>query len=492
MIHVQNVHKTYQTRHGKSHVLNDVSFDLRKGEKLGILGRNGAGKSTLVRLVSGAEQPTSGLVERSMSVSWPLAFGGAFQADLTGKDNVRFISRIYRQDFDRNLEFVEQFAELGSYLLEPVRTYSSGMRARLAFAISMIIEFDCFLIDEVGAVGDARFHEKCNYELFTKRADRAMVMISHDATYVRDHCNRFGILHDGKLGLYDDFDVAYSEYAKLISVSTTAYATSKFVANRSSPMEVQYQAALADEQFMFHVRRGDWAMEKSAWSEAEDEYSAALKLHPYERTYWSQHGHAVRAQGKYTLAEISYRNSCALGYPLPEISPFIKDAMAHQSVTELEYPIRSYNKGFLSTQPPVSNDVLIFAKAFWGQLDVTDLDLLDLIRNSPTLDSLAERMLVDEKCIWRPGGAPSALEKMSRAITGDDLSWIRTFCQLGGAGLKFANTADLIERFQSQQDLFAATIKENWFSEWSNTSSTLSEFTAAYSDLKHELSNVYP
>lgn len=486
MIQVQNVHKYYQTRSGKNHVLDDVSFELRKGEKLGILGRNGAGKSTLVRLVSGAEQPTSGIVERSMSVSWPLAFGGAFQVDLTGKDNVRFISRIYRQDFEQNLAFVEDFAELGPYLLEPVRSYSSGMRARLAFAISMITEFDCFLIDEVSAVGDARFHEKCNYELFTKRADRAMVMISHDATYVRDHCNRFGILHDGKLTLHDDFDVAYSEYAKLISVSAAACLTSSFVASRASPLEVLYQAALADDQFMFHVRRGDWAMEKSAWSEAEDEYRAALKLHPYERTYWSQHGHAARAQGKYVLAEISYRNSCALGHPLPEISPFLKDAMAHQSVTAAEFPIRPYTKGTLSMQLPVSNDILIFASAFWGEPDVGDLELLHLMRNSPTLDSLAERMLADEKCLWRAGGASSAVDKMSRSLTGDDLGWIRTFCQLGGTGLKFDGTTQLIERYQSLQDLVATAIKENWFSEWRNTSSTLSECTAAYSDLKHE------
>ena len=97
-----------------------------------------------------------------MSVSWPLAFGGAFQHNLTGVDNVRFISRIYEQDIEENLAFVEDFAELGQYLQEPVRTYSSGMRARLAFAISMIIEFDCFLIDEIGAVGDARFHDRCN------------------------------------------------------------------------------------------------------------------------------------------------------------------------------------------------------------------------------------------------------------------------------------------------------------------------------------------
>jgi ABC-type polysaccharide/polyol phosphate transport system ATPase subunit len=216
MIHVENVHKVYHTRFGRNHVLNDVSFRLNMGERLGILGRNGAGKSTLVRLVSGAERPTAGHIKRNMSVSWPLAFGGAFQHMLSGLDNVRFISRIYNQDFARNLAFVEDFSELGPYLREPVRSYSSGMRARLAFAISMIIEFDCFLIDEVGAVGDARFHERCNYELFQKRGDRAMVIISHDAAYVRDNCNRFAVLHDARLVLYDDFEDAYADFKELI------------------------------------------------------------------------------------------------------------------------------------------------------------------------------------------------------------------------------------------------------------------------------------
>jgi ABC-type polysaccharide/polyol phosphate transport system ATPase subunit len=216
MIRLRDVCKVYPTRLGPRQVLHNLNFDLAKGERLGVLGRNGAGKSTMVRLISGAEFPTSGLIEREMSVSWPLAFGGAFQVMLTGVDNVRFISRIYDQDFEANLAFVENFSELGPYLREPVRSYSSGMRARLAFAISMITEFDCFLIDEVGAVGDARFHERCNYELFEKRADRAMIIISHDAAYVRDHCNRFAVLHDAKLELYDDFELAYADFKELI------------------------------------------------------------------------------------------------------------------------------------------------------------------------------------------------------------------------------------------------------------------------------------
>ena len=216
MIRVRNLKKVYQTRFGENLVFEDLSFDLAMGERLGILGRNGAGKSTLVRLVSGAERPTAGSIESDLSISWPLAFSGAFQHQLTGVDNIRFISRIYDQEFEPNLAFVEEFAELGPYLREPVITYSSGMRARLAFAISMIIEFDCFLIDEISAVGDARFHDRCNHELFEKRADRAMIIISHDAAYVRDHCNRWGVLHDGRLVLYDDFEDAYADFKELI------------------------------------------------------------------------------------------------------------------------------------------------------------------------------------------------------------------------------------------------------------------------------------
>lgn len=212
MISVEHVFKVYPTRTGDRRVLNDISFTLNRGEKLGILGRNGAGKSTLIRLISGAEAPTLGRVNRTMSVSWPLAFGGAFQNTLTGLDNLRFISRIYEQDYKSNVDFVTEFTELGLYLREPVRSYSQGMRARLAFAISMIIEFDCYLIDEIAAVGDAKFHERCEEELFQKRADRAMFIISHDANYIQRHCTRFSVLDDGVLTFFDTFDQAHENH----------------------------------------------------------------------------------------------------------------------------------------------------------------------------------------------------------------------------------------------------------------------------------------
>lgn len=214
MIKLTDVSRRYQTRNGFNQVLKQVNLTVNRGDKLGVLGRNGAGKSTLIRMISGAEMPDSGLVERTMSVSWPLAFGGAFQIALSGLDNLRFICRVYGVSFEDKIEKVDEFAELGRYLREPVRSYSAGMRARLAFAISMLIEFDCFLIDEIVAVGDARFHAKCHSELFEKRAERAMIIVSHDPGYIREHCNLAAVLSDGHLHHFDSVDEAFAFYTQ--------------------------------------------------------------------------------------------------------------------------------------------------------------------------------------------------------------------------------------------------------------------------------------
>lgn len=212
MITLNNVRKVYSTRQGQRTVLDGINLRVQKGEKFGILGRNGAGKSTLIRMISGAELPTSGHIHRGISISWPLAFGGAFQGSLTGLDNLRFICRIYGAEIEPAISYVEEFSELGVYLREPVKKYSSGMRARLAFAISMAVEFDCFLIDEIVSVGDSRFHEKCHTELFEKRKDRAMIMVSHDPGYIRAHCDHAAVLVAGKLHSFDQVDDAFAFY----------------------------------------------------------------------------------------------------------------------------------------------------------------------------------------------------------------------------------------------------------------------------------------
>lgn len=220
MIELRNVTKEYRTRSGPVRVLDRVNLEVQPGQQLGILGRNGAGKSTMIRLISGTELPTAGSVRRSMGVSWPLAFGGAFQGGLTGYDNLRFICRVYGVKPEDCVDFVEDFSELGIYLREPIKTYSSGMRARLAFAISMTVNFDCYLIDEIIAVGDARFHAKCMVELFEKRADRAKIIVSHDPGYVRQHCQNAAVLSGGKLTYFDNLDPAFDYYEQVAAVKT--------------------------------------------------------------------------------------------------------------------------------------------------------------------------------------------------------------------------------------------------------------------------------
>lgn len=212
MIEMRGIVKVYETRRGHHTVLNGVDLSISAGEKVGILGRNGAGKSTLIRILSGAERPTHGQIRRNMSISWPLAFGGAFQGSLTGLDNLKFICRIYGVSYADKIAYVDEFSELAEYLREPVKTYSSGMRARLAFAISMAVDFDCFLIDEVISVGDSRFHDKCRVELFEKRNDRAMVIVSHEVHNIREHCEKACVLHLGNLHQFDNVDDAYSYY----------------------------------------------------------------------------------------------------------------------------------------------------------------------------------------------------------------------------------------------------------------------------------------
>jgi capsular polysaccharide transport system ATP-binding protein len=217
MILLHKVRKTYPLQSGSHTVLDDVSLTVHRGQRLGILGRNGSGKSTLIRLISGAESPTSGLIRRGMRVSWPLAFSGGFQGHLTGFDNLRFICRIYDTSFEDKLDYVQDFSELGKYLREPVRFYSAGMRARLAFALSMVIDFDCYLIDEIVAVGDARFRERCQVELFEKRKHKAMLIVSHNAGFIKQVCQDAAVIVKGKIHTFanitDGFDY-YTEHAK--------------------------------------------------------------------------------------------------------------------------------------------------------------------------------------------------------------------------------------------------------------------------------------
>ena len=215
MIRCIDLVKDYRAHKGVRRVLDHINLEVQPGQKLGILGRNGAGKSTLIKLIGGVEMPTAGRIERTMSVSWPLAFGGAFQGSLSGLDNLRFICRIYRLSYEPTRRFVDDFAELGRQLGEPVKTYSSGMRARLAFALSIAIEFECYLIDEVIMVGDARFYDRCKEELFSKRSDRALILVSHDMNFIREVCDSAGVIHQHVLTMCNSVSDAVDFYHAL-------------------------------------------------------------------------------------------------------------------------------------------------------------------------------------------------------------------------------------------------------------------------------------
>lgn len=210
-----NVTKVFEAEHGSHRALAGVSFRVGAGERLGILGANGSGKSTLIKILSGILLPTTGEVRRGLSLSWPLALGGGFEGQLTGYDNVRFLSRLYGLPFRETFDYVTDFAEIGKHMYVPVRFYSDGMRMRLAFALSLAMDFECYLIDEVIMVGDRRFQLKCHDELFGRRQHVGMIMAVHDAGIIKDYCQSALILKGGRGRLITDLGLASRIYAAL-------------------------------------------------------------------------------------------------------------------------------------------------------------------------------------------------------------------------------------------------------------------------------------
>jgi capsular polysaccharide transport system ATP-binding protein len=214
VIRFENVSKSYHGRKFEKTVFSDLSFSIAKGESIGICGANGAGKSTLMRLISGVEQPTSGTVTRKMSTSWPIGYASCFQTSLTGADNARFIARVYKRPEKEMLAYVEDFAQLGPYF-RPVKTYSAGMAARLAFGVSLAIDFDCYLVDEITGAGDERFRIRSEEALAARRDNGTLVMISHDPYTLRAYCTRGAVLFGGSLIHFDDVEEACEVHKRL-------------------------------------------------------------------------------------------------------------------------------------------------------------------------------------------------------------------------------------------------------------------------------------
>lgn len=218
MLALDNVSKAYKLKGVHKVILDRVSFRFPEDRNVAIMGRNGAGKSTLMRLLAGAEQPDSGRVLRSLRVSWPLGFAGGFNGSMTGMENVRFVARVYGQDTEAVLDYVRDFSELGRSLDLPIRTYSSGMKARLAFGLSMAIDFDCYLIDEITAVGDERFKRKSQAAFNEKLAKSQIIMISHSIGAIKEYCDCGIILDSGAAVYFNDIDTLSKNYRILSSI----------------------------------------------------------------------------------------------------------------------------------------------------------------------------------------------------------------------------------------------------------------------------------
>ena len=216
MISLDRVAKAYPTEAGRRLVLEDATAEFCSGHNYGILGANGAGKSTLIRLIAGSEMPDRGIVRRLARVSFPLGYAGTFHGALSGRENVRFVARVYGSDLRATIDYVAAFAELGDYFDMPVNTYSAGMRARLAFAACLAVDFDVYLIDEVTEIGDQRFRRKCA-AAFRERMRRSdIILVTHNADTLRQYCDRGAILADGRLTLYDDLGTALHHYQRMM------------------------------------------------------------------------------------------------------------------------------------------------------------------------------------------------------------------------------------------------------------------------------------
>jgi capsular polysaccharide transport system ATP-binding protein len=212
---LRNITKSYLTPKGRRHVFRDLSLKLPPGKNIGLIGRNGAGKSTLMRLLGGADVPDSGTIVTDKSVSWPVGLSGGFQGSMSGRENIKFVSRVYGAEGDamrQKVAYVQDFAEIGDWIDEPVKTYSSGMRSRLAFGLSMAFDFDYYLIDEVMSVGDAQFKRKCA-EVFKARLQKSkVVLVSHNMPEIKKLCDVVLLVRDGGVQIYDDVDEGIKAY----------------------------------------------------------------------------------------------------------------------------------------------------------------------------------------------------------------------------------------------------------------------------------------
>jgi len=218
MIELKNVTKYFMTKKGKNYILKDVSFTIPSGVNIGILGRNGAGKSTIMRMLGKIEFPNKGSISSRNSFSWPLGLGGGFVGNMTARANVKFVCRLYgknHKEMNEIIEFVKEFSELKNYFDMPIKTYSSGMKGRLGFGLSLAFDFDYMLIDETLSVGDARFKKKSKEALMKKIEKCNILLVSHDMKTLRELCEAGIVVNNGKMSYFENIEDAINEYAEI-------------------------------------------------------------------------------------------------------------------------------------------------------------------------------------------------------------------------------------------------------------------------------------
>ncbi|MCS3505846.1 ABC transporter ATP-binding protein [Achromobacter sp. AGC78] len=218
MIELRSITKSYRTNHGRKYIFRDLSFEIPSNRNVAIIGRNGAGKSTLMRLLGGQDTPDSGKIISGKTISWPVGLSGGFQGSMTGRQNVKFVARVYGAEGERMKEvvnYVEEFAEIGDYFDQPVNTYSSGMRGRVAFGLSFAFDFDYYLVDEAMSVGDTHFKKKAT-EAFEQRVGKAnILLVTHGMSQVRSFCDMVLLLNSGKIQRFDDVEEGIAAYTSL-------------------------------------------------------------------------------------------------------------------------------------------------------------------------------------------------------------------------------------------------------------------------------------
>ena len=215
MIKIENLTKSYRTPTGRHYVFKNLNIEIPSGKSVAFIGRNGAGKSTLLRMIGGIDRPDSGKIITNKTISWPVGLAGGFQGSLTGRENVKFVARLYakQEELKEKIEFVEEFAELGKYFDMPIKTYSSGMRSRLGFGLSMAFKFDYYIVDEVTAVGDARFKEKCAQLFKERHKESSFLMVSHSLNSLKEFCDVAIVFKDDNaVGFYEDVHEGIKSY----------------------------------------------------------------------------------------------------------------------------------------------------------------------------------------------------------------------------------------------------------------------------------------